>query len=169
MTEETNTPLPSIGSMSIDDSGPSDESMIVMATAGIVGEWLRHSTLSSTHVLDVLPELVRRVSNAFYADEETTSAPAAAPAAPSERTKPTAEQIGASITRDALISFVDGKPYKTLKRHLGTHGLDPASYRRRYGLPRDYPMVADSYSEQRAALAKAIGLGQPKGRPRAAA
>ena len=169
MTEETSTPLLPIGSMTIDESGPSDESMIVMATAGIVGEWLRHSTLSSTHVLDVLPELVRRVSNAFYADEETTGAPAAAPATQPERTKPTAEQIDASITHDALISFVDGKPYKTLKRHLGTHGLDPASYRRRYGLPRDYPMVAASYSEQRAALAKAIGLGQPKGHPRAAA
>lgn len=83
--------------------------------------------------------------------------------------KVSAEQIEASITHDALISFVDGKPYKTLKRHLGTHGLDPASYRRRYGLPKDYPMTAASYSEQRAALAKAIGLGQPKGRTRAAA
>ncbi|WP_238198789.1 MucR family transcriptional regulator, partial [Methylobacterium tardum] len=30
-----------------------------------------------------------------------------------------------------------------------------------YGLPADYPMVAPSYAEQRSALAKAIGLGQP--------
>ncbi|MCJ2137542.1 MucR family transcriptional regulator, partial [Methylobacterium sp. J-026] len=49
----------------------------------------------------------------------------------------------------------------TLKRHLTSHGLDPRGYRDRYGLPADYPMVAPSYAEQRSALAKAIGLGQP--------
>src|SRR5689334_9440874 len=48
---------------------------------------------------------------------------------------------------------------KTLKRHLSSHGLDPRSYRDRYGLPADYPMVAPGYAEQRSALAKAIGLG----------
>ncbi|MGX5776975.1 MucR family transcriptional regulator [Methylorubrum zatmanii] len=153
----------------IDDTGPSDGSMIIMATANIVEEWLRHSSLPASHVLDVLPELVRRVSSAFYADEGTAVAPAAAAETKPINGRASAEQIEASITPDALISFVDGKPYKTLKRHLGTHGLDPASYRRRYGLPKDYPMVAASYSEQRAALAKAIGLGQPKGQPRTAA
>ncbi|WP_245516700.1 MucR family transcriptional regulator, partial [Methylobacterium segetis] len=47
--------------------------------------------------------------------------------------KPTPAQVRKSITPDALISFIDGKPYKTLKRHLSTHGLDPYSYRQRYG------------------------------------
>ncbi|WP_342106323.1 MucR family transcriptional regulator [Methylobacterium sp. SI9] len=73
--------------------------------------------------------------------------------------QPTAAQIRKSITPDALISFIDGKPYKTLKRHLTSHGLDPRSYRERFGLPADYPMVAASYAEQRSALAKASGLG----------
>ncbi|MER2263591.1 MucR family transcriptional regulator, partial [Methylobacterium oxalidis] len=45
--------------------------------------------------------------------------------------KPTPAQVRKSITPDALISFIDGKPYKTLKRHLSTHGLDPYSYRQR--------------------------------------
>ena len=60
------------------------------------------------------------------------------------------------------MSFVDGKTYKTLKRHLTGAGLDPASYRQRYGLPSDYPMTAPSYSEQRSALAKSLGLGQQR-------
>ena len=55
--------------------------------------------------------------------------------------------------------IIDGKTYKTLKRHLTSHGLDPKSYRDRYGLPADYPMVAGEYAERRSALAKAIGLG----------
>src|SRR6476620_7128338 len=54
--------------------------------------------------------------------------------------KPTAAQVRKSITPDGLISFIDGKPYKTLKRHLTGQGLDPHTYRERYGLPRDHPM-----------------------------
>ena len=75
--------------------------------------------------------------------------------------QPTSAQIKKSITPDALISFVDGKRYKTLKRHLTKHGLDPQSYRAKFGLPSDYPMVCPSYSEARSALAKNIGLGRP--------
>ncbi len=74
--------------------------------------------------------------------------------------KPTPARIRKSITPDALVSFVDGKPYKTLKRHLTTHGMDFAAYRARYGLPADYPSTAPNYSAQRSALAKSLGLGQ---------
>jgi predicted transcriptional regulator len=87
----------------------------------------------------------------------------AAPA-PESVEKPTPAQVRKSITPDAIISFIDGKAYKTMKRHLGTHGLDPHSYRQRYGLPSDYPMVAPNYAAQRSALAKSIGLGRPGGR-----
>lgn len=60
---------------------------------------------------------------------------------------------------DHIISLVDGRPYKTLKRHLARHGLTPSEYRARYSLPKDYPMVAKAYSEQRRATAARIGLG----------
>lgn len=79
--------------------------------------------------------------------------------------KPTPAQIKKSVTPDALISFLDGKAYKTLKRHLSKHGLDPASYRARYGLPVDYPMVASSYSEARSAISRSTGLGRKKAVP----
>jgi predicted transcriptional regulator len=59
--------------------------------------------------------------------------------------------------------MIDGKPYKTLRRHLATHGLTPEEYRERYGLKPDYPMVAESYSESRRAMAKKIGLGRKPG------
>ncbi|WP_455991056.1 MucR family transcriptional regulator [Methylorubrum extorquens] len=76
--------------------------------------------------------------------------------------KPTAAQIERSITPEALISFIDGKPYKMLKRHLRLHGLDPESYRARYGLRTDYPITAQSHSEWRAAMARAQNLGQKR-------
>jgi predicted transcriptional regulator len=66
-------------------------------------------------------------------------------------------------SKDHIISMIDGKPYKTLKRHLSTHGLTPAQYRERYGLKPDYPMVAENYAEMRRGLAKKIGLGRKPG------
>lgn len=63
-------------------------------------------------------------------------------------------------SKDHIISLIDGKPYKTLKRHLANHGLTPAEYRQRYGLKADYPMVAPAYAEQRRSMAKKIGLGR---------
>ncbi|WP_407529073.1 MucR family transcriptional regulator [Methylobacterium oryzisoli] len=84
------------------------------------------------------------------------------PAAPTAEEAPrlTPAQVRKSITPDQLISFVDGKPYKSLKRHLTKHGLSPEEYRTKFGLPRDYPMVAESYAKQRSELAKSLGLGQ---------
>jgi predicted transcriptional regulator len=56
--------------------------------------------------------------------------------------------------------LIDGRPYKTLRRHLSGHGLTPDQYRQRYGLKPDYPMVAPAYAEIRRAMAKKIGLGR---------
>jgi predicted transcriptional regulator len=71
-------------------------------------------------------------------------------------------------SKDHLISMIDGKPYKTLRRHLSTHGLTAEEYRQRYNLKPDYPMVSENYSKQRREMAKKIGLGQ-KGRGTGAA
>jgi len=65
-------------------------------------------------------------------------------------------------SKEHIISLIDGKPYKTLRRHLTGHGFTPESYRERFGLKPDYPMVAPSYSESRSAMAKKIGLGRKR-------
>jgi predicted transcriptional regulator len=71
--------------------------------------------------------------------------------------------VRTSIKPDYLLSLIDGKRYKLLKRHLSGHGLTPAEYRQRYGLKADYPMVAPKYAEARRELAKKIGLGRKPG------
>ena len=53
-----------------------------------------------------------------------------------------------------------GKKYKTLKRHLTTHGMTFEEYKAKFGLPKDYPTVSPNYSAQRSEMAKALGLGQ---------
>jgi predicted transcriptional regulator len=74
--------------------------------------------------------------------------------------RPSAHAIRQSVQPAGLVSFLDGKSYKTLKRHLSKHGLDPESYRERFGLPADYPMVAAQYAERRSSLAKQLGFGR---------
>ncbi|MDH2312371.1 MucR family transcriptional regulator [Methylobacterium brachiatum] len=105
-----------------------------------------------------LPALIARVHQAVSGLATTAGADAAAPGAEVE--KPTPAQIRKSVRPDGIVSFIDGKTYKTLKRHLTSDGLNPRSYRDRYGLPADYPMTASSCAAQSSALAKAIGLGQ---------
>ena len=72
-------------------------------------------------------------------------------------------------SKDHIISMIDGKPYKMLRRHLSGHGLTPEEYRQRYNLKPDYPMVAESYSAQRRAMAQKIGLGRKAGTVKPAA
>jgi predicted transcriptional regulator len=68
--------------------------------------------------------------------------------------------IKRSITPDYLISLEDGRPYKSLKRHLRKYGMTPDDYRKKWGLSSNYPMVAANYAEARSQLAKNMGLGQ---------
>ncbi len=86
-----------------------------------------------------------------------------------------AVSIKKSLTPDYLICLEDGKKFKSLKRHLRTtYDMTPEQYRAKWGLPRDYPMVAPNYAAARSELAKTMGLGQQrrkteqKGRPRKA-
>lgn len=88
----------------------------------------------------------------------------------SENEAPASEEFTPAVSvrkslasRDHILSMIDGKPYRSLKRHLARHGLSPDEYRQRYNLKSDYPMVAPSYSEARREMAKKIGLGS-KGR-----
>src|SRR4029079_14777080 len=90
-----------------------------------------------------------------------------APAAAAEPEKPDlvpAVPIKKSVPPDYIISLEDGKKFKSLKRHLkGSYNLTPEEYRAKWGLPRDYPMVAPNYAQARSELAKKIGLGRKSG------
>jgi predicted transcriptional regulator len=90
-----------------------------------------------------------------------------APAAPEPVAQTPAVSIRKSLGEDFLICLEDGRKFKSLKRHLKTkYNLSPEDYRAKWGLPKDYPMVAPSYAAARSALAKQMGLGQG-GRPAA--
>jgi predicted transcriptional regulator len=80
-----------------------------------------------------------------------------------ERVEPVvpAVSLRKSITPDYLICLEDGAKLKMLKRYLMTNfGMTPEAYREKWGLPRDYPMVAPNYAKRRSELAKESGLGR---------
>ncbi|WP_336810165.1 MucR family transcriptional regulator [Bosea sp. MMO-172] len=69
--------------------------------------------------------------------------------------------IKSSVTKDVIICLEDGKPFKSLRRHLkASYNLTPDEYRQKWGLPSDYPMTAPGYSIMRSRLAKTNGLGR---------
>ena len=69
--------------------------------------------------------------------------------------------IRKSVFATHLVCLEEGHNLKVLKRHLRiVHGLTPAEYRQRWGLPDSYPMVAPDYAARRVALAKELGLGR---------
>lgn len=130
-----------------------DFAQIRQLTTQIVAAYVSNSTLESPAVA----ALIRSVSTALSHPSLVTQArpePLTIQASPF--------QIRKSITPDALISFVDGRPYKALKRHLSKHGLSIAQYRSKYGLPDNYPTTAANYSQARSAMAKSFGLGRGK-------
>ena len=78
-------------------------------------------------------------------------------AAPKEPAVP----VKRSITPDCLVCLEDGRKFKSLKRHLRTkYNMSPEDYRAKWGLAKDYPMVAPNYARARSDLAKQMGLGQ---------
>lgn len=131
---------------------PSD---ITGLTAEITAAYVENNEVG----VETLPDLIRAVYGALSGLGVDSEEPTV------EEPKPSAYQVRKSISDGGLVSFIDGRTYKTLKRHLGTHGLTPDAYRSRFGLPASYPMVAPAYAAKRSELAKAAGLGrkpQPK-------
>lgn len=121
----------------------------VTVAAEIVASYVSHNSVTPAG----LPALIESVHAALtnLSAVPATSEPAALVPAVS---------IRKSITPDYLICLDDGKKFKSLRRHLGGLGMTPEQYRKKWGLPESYPMVASNYAVTRSALAKKFGLGR---------
>jgi predicted transcriptional regulator len=135
-----------------------DNNTIELATELTIA-WLSNPNTRTT--ADDVPAFLKSMHDAVVGLNGST--------APDTEAEPAQEFAPAVTARkslanpDFIISMIDGKPYKTLRRHLSTNGMTPDEYRQRYGLKADYPMVAANYSESRRAMAHKIGLGRKAG------
>ena len=129
-------------------SDQDNRSELLELTSEIVAAHVSNNTLA----VNDLPQLIQ--------DVYSTLARVGTAQTSSERPQP-AISIKKSVTPDHIICLEDGKKLKMLKRHLKTaYDMTPDEYREKWGLPRDYPMVAPSYAQHRSNLAKEIGLGK---------
>jgi predicted transcriptional regulator len=131
-------------------SEPAEQDSMIELTADIVSAYVSNNTVSAAE----LPNLIGQIHAALKGVEAGAAPVPAAVQAP-------AVSVRKSITPEFLICLEDGRKFKSLKRHLRTkYDLSPEDYRAKWGLPKDYPMVAPDYAASRSALAKSIGLGQ---------
>lgn len=134
-----------------------ESQQLIELTAEIVAAHVANNRVA----LGDVAELVVQVHSALAALGTQPEEP------PEEKPAVPAVSVRSSINPDYLVCLACGRKQKTLKRHLATaHQLDPQQYRAQYGLPREYPMVAPSYAQQRREMAVAIGLGRKPGTKR---
>lgn len=127
---------------------------LVEMTGRIVASYVRSNQIAVSD----LPNLIRLVHQSL-----SGSGKAVEPEVVELRP---AVAIKKSVTPDYIVCLEDGKKLKMLKRYLRTaFGMTPDEYRRKWGLPADYPMTAPNYAEQRSAFAKSIGLGKKAAQP----
>ncbi|MBU1336387.1 MAG: MucR family transcriptional regulator [Alphaproteobacteria bacterium] len=117
--------------------------------AEIVSAYVSNNAVSPTD----LPALIASTHSAMRSLSSASAEPQ------TEELKP-AVPIKKSVTPDFIICLDDGKKFKSMKRHLAGLGMTPDQYRAKWGLPKDYPMVAPDYAATRSALAKSNGLGR---------
>jgi len=130
-----------------DNKQPTD---LLKYTTTVVSAYLSKNTIPSDQLPDLINTIYNNLSKIGGVSSESIE----------EMQKP-AVPIRRSVTHDYLICLEDGKKLKMLKRYLRTaHGLTPEEYRKKWGLPADYPMVAPSYAARRSEFAKKIGLGR---------
>ena len=130
-----------------------EQEKLVELTADIVAAHVANNTVS----VGDMPTLVQRVYEALSGLDQGGQEPA-------RQEKTPVVSVRASVKPDYLVCMECGGKHKMLKRHLmNAHNMTPDQYRTDYGLPRDYPMVAPNYSEQRRTLAHSIGLGRRRG------
>ena len=127
-----------------------DSRLIELAT-DIVAAYVAHNAIPANE----LPLLIRTIHAALDRMQAgPTPEPVIEPRQP-------AVPIKRSVTDDYVVCLEDGRRFKSLKRHLqAAYGLTPEQYRAKWGLPRDYPMVAPAYANKRSELARKIGLGR---------
>lgn len=126
-----------------------DNNLLIEMTAEIVAAFVGNNSVPPGDI----PALISQTYAAL------SGADAPAPVEPEVKTP--AVSVKRSIQPDFIVCLEDGRKFKSLKRHLRTkYNLSPEDYRAKWGLPKDYPMVAPNYAAARSNLAKQMGLGQ---------
>lgn len=126
-----------------------DENQLLAMTADIVSAFVSKNSIAADNVAGLIASVHASLLAISQPVEEVVPEP-----------KEPAVPVRKSITPDYIICLEDGLKFKSLKRHLRTkYDMSPEDYREKWGLAKDYPMVAPNYAAARSQLAKTMGLG----------
>ena len=129
-------------------------SELLEITADIVSAYVSNNQVKAEELPGLIETVYTSVEGIASPEDDKDSGPRPDPAVPIED----------SLTDDYLICLEDGSQFQSLKRHLRVkYNMTPEAYREKWGLPRDYPMVAPNYAKRRSELAKKTGLGKSRG------
>ncbi len=127
-----------------------NKNALIDMTAEIVSAYVGNNEISAAE----LPSLIQQVYGSLADVSQGVVI------SENEPLKP-AISVKRSVSSDYIVCLEDGKKFKSLKRHLrAQYDMSPDEYRIKWGLPKDYPMVAPNYAQARSNLAKQMGLGQ---------
>lgn len=125
----------------------------IQITADIVSAFVSNNAVRASE----LPSIIEAVHTSLLKASDLKAEE------PVSETKTPAVPVKKSITDEYIICLEDGKKFKSLKRHLSTaYNMSPDEYRAKWGLNRDYPMVAPAYASARSSLARQMGLGRKR-------
>ena len=126
-----------------------ENTQLIDLTADVVSAFVGNNSIRAAELPDLIRTIHTSLSEILAPKAADEPAPELKPAVP----------IKKSVTDDFIISLEDGRKFKSMKRYLSLLGMTPDDYRAKWGLPRDYPMVAPGYAAKRSELARASGLG----------
>lgn len=131
-----------------------DKIALMQNTASMAAAFFKNNTVPLSEVTNVIEQIAQSLQTATLVGAAVAAAPVMQePAVP----------IRKSVHNDYVICLEDGAKMKSLKRYLmRKFNLTPDQYRAKWGLPKDYPIVAPAYAAKRSELAKLSGLGRKR-------
>ena len=136
-----------------DEEDTISKASLLAHTSNIAAAYFANHDVKPDDIPSVLETIYAGLVSAARDEAEALEQAALEPAVPIED----------SLTEDVIICLEDGLPFQSLKRHLRVkYDMTPEAYRKKWGLPIDYPMVAPAYAKRRSELAKRTGLGKSR-------
>jgi predicted transcriptional regulator len=127
-----------------------DRDNLVSASGRVVAAYVSHNALAPADLSGLIDDVHRTLTRLSNPAEPLAPS---APAVPVRR----------SVRHDRIVCLECGLAFKSLKRHLRVqHDQTPDSYRAKWSLAHDYPVVAPDYASRRSELAKSFGLGRKR-------
>jgi predicted transcriptional regulator len=129
------------------------KALLITQTATIVAAFVARNPMRTSELPKLIETVHRSLIQQWDVSEIRKGEGVFVPAVSAEK----------SVRREHLVCLECGNIFRSLRRHISTaHRQKPDQYRKKWNLPRDYPMVAPSFGKERSESALRIWEGRKK-------